>query len=519
MNNTDTNNTEAPSSSTTPSPSMIEIITNISLSPTITPTTPTPITLDNTTTNTPTVLTTTATPSPSPTSTNQSLSISPAPTNHDTDTDTNTDTPTVTVTSTITPTIITTPPSSISTNDPSSTPSSSLSPSNFNLITLLSSVALYNGTEFLDYNSYQSKAFTWLQTSISSPASQNSTSIIYTHDKLIARYAMACIYYSTNAVSNALTTDDTRQLYSWANDQGWMEPAIDECDWFGITCDDGGKIIQFNMNGNNLTGVFPPEITLISDTLISLELQFNDFVNKDDQGVAFLGQLTNLKYLDIGATNFIYDGIPTALGRLTNLEALDISYTLMWGPLRGPEVWANLQKLNYLELGGNSYNESIPDELATLPLLTNLYVENALLEGTLDFIVKMPSIFELWIDSNPGLKGTIPTEIGLVTTLESLSVTFGALTGTLPSELGLLVGMQGMWFYGNSITGTMPRELGSLSNMVEFQTESNDMTGNVPAEVCALLITAALSQLSTDCSSDPPKIDCVCCTCCGYPCP
>lgn len=90
-------------------------------------------------------------------------------------------------------------------------------------------------------------------------------------------------------------------------------------------------------------------------------------------------------------TYFDYDGIPAAIGQLTNLQHLDIAYTLFFGPIR-PEAFVNLKQLQILDMGGNAYNQSLPSELTTLPLLENLYCDNAFLAGTLDFIADMQSI-------------------------------------------------------------------------------------------------------------------------------
>lgn len=102
--------------------------------------------------------------------------------------------------------------------------------------------------------------------------------------------------------------------------------------------------------------------------------------------------------MDIGVTYFQYNGIPEVFGKLVNLEMLDIAYTLFFGPIRGPEVFANLDMLTQIEMGGNSYNQSIPAEIANLPLLTNFYCDNAFLEGDIEFILDMPVICELQND-------------------------------------------------------------------------------------------------------------------------
>lgn len=74
--------------------------------------------------------------------------------------------------------------------------------------------------------------------------------------------------------------------------------------------------------------------------------------------------------LDIGNTYFEYDGIPPGLGNLVNLIEMDISYTLFFGPIRGPEVFSNLVKLDTLQMGGNAYNQGVPAEIAQLPALS-----------------------------------------------------------------------------------------------------------------------------------------------------
>lgn len=75
-------------------------------------------------------------------------------------------------------------------------------------------------------------------------------------------------------------------------------------------------------------------------------------------------------------------------------EKLDISYTLMFGPMRGEEVFANLKNIQYLDMGGNSFNEPVAEEIAALPKLENLYISNSELTGNLDFIGSMPLICE-----------------------------------------------------------------------------------------------------------------------------
>lgn len=60
-------------------------------------------------------------------------------------------------------------------------------------------------------------------------------------------------------------------------------------------------------------------MTLLSPSLVRLNLNDNLVNNIGDAGNAWLGELTNLQILDYGFTNFDYAGVPTEIGRLTNL--------------------------------------------------------------------------------------------------------------------------------------------------------------------------------------------------------
>jgi hypothetical protein len=110
-------------------------------------------------------------------------------------------------------------------------------------------------------------------------------------------------------------------------------------------------------------------------------------------------------------TFFEYNGIPTFIGALTNLVEYDCSSTLYFGELRG-EIFTNLTLLEYLAIGDNSYNTTIPTEIADLPNLQYLYLHRCDLHGDLEFLPTMKSLQEFWIDKNERIEGTIPTDIG-----------------------------------------------------------------------------------------------------------
>lgn len=378
-------------------------------------------------------------------------------------------------------------------------------------------VARFGGSEFDDESSYQSKALRWIMT-------QELPSLdlpLTFEEQVIQAYALACIYFSTFGVRTAWT--DFRYGHSnpvpgWFGKRGWVEDAGSMCEWYGIECNSDGFVEAIELATNGLTGVFPPEVTLLKDSLTRLDLYNNIVHNKGDDGNAFLGELTNLKYLFYGFTSFEYPGIPTEIGLLTNLIEYDMSYTLYFGEIP-TNMWSQLTALKFLVMDGNAYNSSLPEEIVSLPNLEFLYAGFSALHGNLDFISRMPKIGELWVDDNPGMSGSIPSEIGDVSTLQSFSITNCDITGTIPTEIGSLTDMTYLWFYDNLLTGPIPSELGNMKKLETLNLQKNYLTGEMPAEVCTRTspLFGRLTELEADCDSE---ITCPadCCTCCGEDC-
>lgn len=400
-------------------------------------------------------------------------------------------------------------PSPGDTMDIASRPSTQTSPPTSSIYTYVKSVAPDGGFA-MDFfpDSYQHKAFQWLDQNCGSCESE---------ERILQRYVLACIYFATSAVSSPYTDYELgvdQEVVPWYKSVGWLE-TDDECAWFGISCNRDGLVDKIDLHDNLLTGMFPPETALLKRSLKHFDIE-NNLVYNVDEEIDWLGELELLETLNIAQTPFEYVGIPSSFGKLKKLVHLDVSYTLFFGPLQ-PEIFANLQQVQYLYIGGNSYNSSIPGTVGQMENLLYLYAEYTDIEGDLSFIKTMPKIFELWADKNPKLKGTIPSEIGDLVTLESLSLSNCGLTGPIPEEIGNLYRMQQMWLFGNQLNGNIPASVGNLTRMHRFEAENNLLEGDMPVAVCDLFaVEGKLEILETDC--DSRITNCDCCTCCGLQC-
>ena len=116
--------------------------------------------------------------------------------------------------------------------------------------------------------------------------------------------------------------------------------------------------------------------------------------------------------------------------------------------------------LTSLDLSFNSLRGSIPPELGLLSGLLRV-----------DF------------DGGPSgyLSGRIPSEMGLISQIESFSARGNELTGSLPTELGSWGQVRGIDLSFNKLSGRLPSAFGSMTWLTELTLEMNDLSGTLPA--------------------------------------
>ena len=384
------------------------------------------------------------------------------------------------------------------------------------------------GLIFYDESSYSMKALRYVE----------RTSVGMEDWRIGNRFALACIYYATNAIVNSYSIAMIGTLAL-----GWLRPWLDlsglanECEWPGIVCTDTlidangnayGNITHINLSGNRLMGTFPPEVQIFHETLELLDLEINFLHNVGQANLAWLGSLTELRVLRLGETGFDSEntGLPTELAHLVHLEELSVYNTYLSGTVN-ESILTSMSNLVYFDMGGVAVSGSpLPTALGHLSNLKYLYLDHSDYSTELSTILDgtgFPVIEDLWLDVNNDIGGTIPNTIGAYTTLKSLSLTHCKLKETIPTELGLLTSLKYLWLYGNALSGSVPTELGSLTTVERLFLHENDLTGTLPSEIC-LHRHGSLAALGLDCGTETPEVTCGtmglldCCTCCGNAC-
>ncbi len=175
----------------------------------------------------------------------------------------------------------------------------------------------------------------------------------------------------------------------WTNNTNWLSNTPLE-DWYGVEVTDG-RVTRLRLGGwdgiaqrhvdNGLTGSLPAE----------------------------LGNLSQLRWLEIGGNSGLTGSIPAELGNLASLESLNLQSNWLTGSI--PAALGRLTELEFLVLGGNALTGSIPAELSNL---------------------SRARLLEFY--GNP-LTGRLPPEFGNLTSLTHLDLNYTMLSGPLSETL------------------------------------------------------------------------------------
>jgi hypothetical protein len=330
----------------------------------------------------------------------------------------------------------------------------------------------------------------------------------YEGTQRIQRYALACVYYATFLKSHLFIDAPT----DWTSQNNWLsdEP---ECTWEGITCHSNNVITAIRLPDNGLSGSLPIELALLSH-MEDIDVSSN-FIYLEGDMHAFWKHLIHMKTINL-EDNFIVttNGLPTEFGSLSKLLHLQLSYNLLQGELTD-DVFTGMPQLQHLEFESNYITGDFPQSLGLLTDLQFIYARSNELSIALDTMMatgNYPNLFSFWIDNNE-VTTTIPTEIGQIIGLASLSMTNTTVPGPIPTELGLLTDLQRVWLYNNQLSGSIPSELNQLSNLEVFEIQNNALNGTVPVNICSSVgaSTYELRSLVADCD----RVTCdSCCTKC-----
>lgn len=87
-----------------------------------------------------------------------------------------------------------------------------------------------------------------------------------------------------------------------------------------------------------------------------------------------------------------------------------------------------------------------------------------------------------------------------------LEVSGNPISGSIPSELGMCTSLTGLYMNTNTLSGSVPTELGNLNLLKDISLAFNSyLSGSVPSEITSLSTLASLDIGGTSLTIDDPK--------------
>lgn len=152
-----------------------------------------------------------------------------------------------------------------------------------------------------------------------------------------------------------------------------------------------------------------------------------------------------------------------------------------------------------LVLDSNNMEGSVPYEIGMLTTLTSVDLSNNALSGEIPTSLGRLTMLTSLDLSNNDFTGPIPTTLGLLSNLEVLTLRANSLTA-IPTELGQLFSLQQMYVGENQLVGTISTELGNLQRLTALGLDKNKLTGTLPAEVSKLTLLQVMDLSSNNLS-------------------
>ena len=206
--------------------------------------------------------------------------------------------------------------------------------------------------------------------------------------ELEQKFSLATIFYSTGG-------EDVEEL------DGWLDPSIPECEWFGVQCVDSSVADDSALQSRQAIG---------SEVGIVVKLQLAE-VGLEGEIPSEILLLKDMKELVIYGNN-LEGELPAGLYNLTNLEILEVDRNALSGSVSSDI--GNLQSLRILRLDHNAFSGSLPSELGTLT-----------------------SLQKIRLDTNR-FTGSVPSNWGFLSAVETLMIHRNYIVGEVPLTICLL---------------------------------------------------------------------------------
>jgi len=233
------------------------------------------------------------------------------------------------------------------------------------------------------------------------------------------------------------------------------------------------NIVSLNLSRTDIATI---PLHLFGDEFLSLRSLSLDNNRISGKLPSQLSRLTNLMHLDLHSNKITM--IPTSISELNQLAVLDLRWNEIQQIGIPPSVFF-LSSLRTLRLQGNPI-DGLPVDLYTIPNTLDVHAESTLVPRGLQLVLfaKYQHMTTLVVPRFH-LKA-LPTEIGILTTLRSIDLSYNALM-VLPVEIGNLSQLRRLDLRCNELRN-LPWTIGHLPKLKELLLKGNPFS-ELPSEL------------------------------------
>ncbi|GAB4845890.1 hypothetical protein Ancab_024894 [Ancistrocladus abbreviatus] len=312
-----------------------------------------------------------------------------------------------------------------------------------------------------------------------------SLTFLFSINSLLFRFAFSIDEQGQALLSWRNSLNNSRYILS-----SWNPSDQTPCNWFGITCNSNGRVIQLSLKSVDLRGPLPANLQPL-ESLDSIILSSTNLTGKIPPE---FGDYQELLLIDI-SDNAITGAIPVEICRLQKLRTLSLHTNYLEGAI--PLEIGNLSSLAYLTLYDNQIGGEIPKSIGNL---NNLQVfragGNQNLKGELPWeIGNCTNLLMLGL-AETSISGRLPSSIGMLRRIQTIAIYTSLLSGSIPEEIGNCSELQNLYLYQNSISGSIPGKISELKKLSSLLLWQNSIVGTIPNELgsCTELTVLDLSE-------------------------